>query len=354
MEWALLEKSRGSRPALEDLLRQAVRHCPGAEDLWLMAAKEKWLADDVPGARQVLKEAFAANPNSEKIWLAAVKLENESQQPLRAQAILRKAREKAGTPRVWLKSALLERELGQRQAERELLEEALRRFPAQEKLWMMRAQLEDAEGRPLEARRLYQEGLALCPHSVPLWLCASRLAERDSAAKARSLLDRARLKNPKTPLLWLEAVRVELRAGSAAMAQSVLARALQECPGAGALWAEAIALEPPQKQKGKVVAALQHCDNDPLARVFWQDGKAAKARGWFNRALTLNADLGDVWAQLYKFELQHGTEEAQQQVVARCVEADPRHGEKWTSVSKAVENSRLKTEEILKKVALIV
>jgi hypothetical protein len=43
-----------------------------------MAAKERWLAGDVPGARQVLEEAFAANPDSEEIWLAAFKLEFEN------------------------------------------------------------------------------------------------------------------------------------------------------------------------------------------------------------------------------------------------------------------------------------
>jgi pre-mRNA-processing factor 6 len=43
-----------------------------------MAAKEKWLAGSVPGARAILVEAFDANPDSEQIWLAAVKLEWEN------------------------------------------------------------------------------------------------------------------------------------------------------------------------------------------------------------------------------------------------------------------------------------
>jgi pre-mRNA-processing factor 6 len=29
---------------LEELLQRAVRYCPQAETLWLMGAKEKWLA----------------------------------------------------------------------------------------------------------------------------------------------------------------------------------------------------------------------------------------------------------------------------------------------------------------------
>ena len=48
--------------------------------LWfkLMAAKEKWLAGDVPAAREVLERVFVANPENEQIRLAAVKLGAEN------------------------------------------------------------------------------------------------------------------------------------------------------------------------------------------------------------------------------------------------------------------------------------
>ena len=61
------------------MLQEAVKYCPRAEVLWLMAAKEKWLAGQVPAARDILKLAFDANPESEDIWLAAFKLEFENQ-----------------------------------------------------------------------------------------------------------------------------------------------------------------------------------------------------------------------------------------------------------------------------------
>jgi len=41
---AFLEKSYGTGDSLEELLQRAVRFCPQAEVLWLMGAKEKWLA----------------------------------------------------------------------------------------------------------------------------------------------------------------------------------------------------------------------------------------------------------------------------------------------------------------------
>ena len=49
-----------------------------AEVLWLMAAKEKWLAGDLNGARIIMKEAFDANDDKESLWLAAAKLEFEN------------------------------------------------------------------------------------------------------------------------------------------------------------------------------------------------------------------------------------------------------------------------------------
>jgi pre-mRNA-processing factor 6 len=88
------------RESLDDLLTQAVRHCPQAETLWLMLAKEKWLAGNVPGARVVLHEAFDANLESEQIWLAAVKLEVENDELVAAREILNRATTVAGTERV--------------------------------------------------------------------------------------------------------------------------------------------------------------------------------------------------------------------------------------------------------------
>lgn len=102
--------------------------------LWLMAAKEKWLAGDVPGARTVLEAAFAANPDSEDIWLAAFKLEFENREPERAALLLAKAREKGGaamTYRVWMKSALVERERGDTGA----YERIQKQLPLDRALW---------------------------------------------------------------------------------------------------------------------------------------------------------------------------------------------------------------------------
>jgi pre-mRNA-processing factor 6 len=61
----------------------------------------------------------------------------------------------------------------------------------------------------------------------------------------------------------------------------------------------------------------------------------------------LNSDWGDTWAWFYKFEVEHGTEEHQEDVIKRCVTADPHHGPAWTSVAKDARNWRKSTKEVL-------
>lgn len=110
--------------------------------------------------------------------------------------------------------------------------------------------------------------------------------------KARSVLERGRLKNPKTASLWLAAIRIEIRAGLKDMANTLMARALQECPTSGELWAEAIFLEQRPQRKTKSVDALKKCEHDPhvllaVSKLFWSERKMQKCRDWFNRTVIL-------------------------------------------------------------------
>jgi pre-mRNA-processing factor 6 len=82
-----------------------------------MAAKEQWVMGRVANSRSILEAAFQENPNSEEIWLAAAKLEWESNEIERARAVLQRARIRAPSARVYMKSALLERECDDRAAE---------------------------------------------------------------------------------------------------------------------------------------------------------------------------------------------------------------------------------------------
>ncbi|GAM26409.1 hypothetical protein SAMD00019534_095840, partial [Acytostelium subglobosum LB1] len=355
---AQLEKQHGTKESFEQTLQKAIKNCPHYEVLWLMYAKEKWVAGDVVGARGILASAFESNPGSEDIWLAAVKIESEINETKIARGLLKRAIEKASTERIWMKSALLEREYGEASAENDILVEGLKRFPTSWKMWLMRAQLEirlDAKAAD-KIRALFNQGITHCPTSVPLWIEFVRYEKlTGNVQRARTLLERARLKNPKRDELLLELVRFERSLNNAKAATNWLSIGLQECPNSGLLWAEAIAIEPKHGQKNKCVDALNKCNNDQfvltqVARIFWQDGKLDKALSWFKRATTTFPDYGDAWAFYYLFLMQNESEMTE--VMKRCLEAEPHHGEQWTKVSKQKGNSRLKSDQILKLVSI--
>ena len=203
--YARLEGDSGNEAKMDVVLKRAVKRCPRAIVLWLMAAKALWRRGDVSGARAVLEESFAANPDSEDIWLAAFKLEFESRQIERARALLAKAREKAAESttlsggageRVYLKSAVVEREAGDVDAERALITEGLERHGSSSwKLWLMLGQLERRVGKTDAARDAYARGTRRRPECAFLWI---ELAALETAIgnhhKARAVLEQARLR----------------------------------------------------------------------------------------------------------------------------------------------------------------
>ena len=355
---ARLEKGRGLEGAVDAVLSRAVTQCPKAVALWLMGAKERWLRGDLDGAREVLGMAYEANPDSEEVQLAAFKLEFSSREYERARLLLQRAREAGGSERVWMKSAVVERQVGDADQERKLLAEGLEKFPASWKMWSMRGQLESRLGCLEAARAAYSEGLRRAPKSVALWLDFAWLEEKAGAtSRARALLEQGRVRNPRNPDLWLAAVRLERRLESQAAAEALMAKALQDCPTSGQLWAEHVGMAPRPQRKRRSVDALKRCNNDPqivaaVAQLFWSDNKVEKARSWFQRAVKLEPDNGDLWAALYRFEQAHGDADQRASVVVAGQQADPKHGQRWPGFSKAVENTHASFQDVLEKVAV--
>ena len=154
----------------------------------------------------------------------------------------------------------------------------------------------------------------------------------------------------------MESIRMELRADNQSQARTIMAKALQDCPTSGLLWSEAIFMEPRPARKSKSVDAIKKCEGDgrvvtTVARLFWSERNIDKARSWFDRAVKLQPNLGDSWATYYKFLLQHGTAEQRDQLVQRCTNAEPHHGEVWARIAKEPTNWRRSTKELLALVA---
>ncbi|ORX66123.1 TPR-like protein [Linderina pennispora] len=344
-----LEREQGSIEDLEALLKRAVQYCPQAEVLWLIAAKEKWTKqNDVEGARQILEEAFRANSGSEAIVLAAVKLESENGQYQRAQLLLQRARTtefdgQMGTARIWMKSTVLLRQLDDLDTALSLAKEGLDRFPQCYKLWLVQSQIEIQMEQYEVARQTLSNSLKHSPHL-------------NLHIRARAILERARVYNPKSPRLWLEQARLEADViGNVPVARTLLSRALQECPKSGLLWAESILLEQRPQRKAKDDPAITCM----IARLFWSERRIEKARTWFERAAAADQDYGDAWAWWLKFEVDQAARADEQLMLDErikaiedaCMRADPHHGQVWPVVSKDPKNARLSTRDILHKVS---
>ena len=352
-----LERTHGSKEALWSVLEKAVEACPTSEVLWMQLAREKWQAGAIDDARRVLGKAFNQNPNNEDIWLAAVKLEADNGETDMARNLLSDARKEAGTDRVWVKSVAFERQQGRMEEALDLVNQGLQVYPKAAKLWMQKGQIYEVANKLPQAREAYTTGTRACPNSVPLWLLTSRVEEKTGAVvKARSVLDRARLAVPKNAQLWTESVRLERRAGNVPAAQKLMAQALQAVPVAdsGMLWVEKIwHLEPRTQRRPLALEAIKKIDNDALlfvtvGRIFWGERRLEKAATWFEKAILLDADLGDSWVWYWKFLAQHGTEEKRAEVLAKIALAEPKHGEVWQEVSKAPANAGKSVEEVLR------
>ena len=192
------------------------------------------------------------------------------------------------------------------------------------------------EGGPGKGAHILQNGLRRSPTRSRCGV--SRRAREEHAGPSRRAPCSARPpEEPKNAELWLEAIRLEKEASNEKMGINLMAKALQECPDSGVLWAEEIITAPRATRRAKSLEALKRCDNDPhvicaVAGLFVDERKYPKARKWYNRAVTLDDKIGDVWAVYHARRAWRGR--APEGCSTRCSGADPKYGELWCSISK--------------------
>jgi pre-mRNA-processing factor 6 len=352
---AELEKRHGTNEALLNTLERAVNSCPNSESLWLLYAREMWQAGKPTEARNVIARSFRQLPGNENLYTRAVDFEVDANEFEQARRFLQIARESAPTDRIFMKAAVLERQLGELDTALDLVNQGLQTWPGSWKLHAIKGQLYDSMSKLKEAQEAFAVGTRAAPKAPVLYILLARLQERQGAVvKARSTLDRGRQNNPKNAELLCEAVRLERRANNINAAQKIMAAALQECPHSGLLWAEKIMhLEGRTQRKPRALEAIKKVENDPqlfvvVARIFWAERRLEKAHTWFTKAIVLDSDYGDGWVWYYKFLMQHGSEEKKAEVLSKVIMAEPKHGEIWQSVAKDPKYARTGMENILK------
>lgn len=355
-----LEKHHGTIESLISVLNKAVNACPKSESLWLMYAREMWQSGDPEGARKVLGRSFEQLPGNENLYTRAVDFEVDAGNFEQARQFLQVARESAATDRIFLKSAVLERQLENFETALDICNQGLQNWPGSWKLHAIKGQIYEQLSKLKEAQEALSIGTRAAPKSPTLFILLARIQEKQGAVvKARSTLDRGRQQNPKNPELLCEAVRLERRQNNVPAAQKIMAAALQECPTSGLLWAEKIMhLEGRTQRKPRALEAIKKVEKDPqlfvvVARIFWSERRLDKAATWFTKAVILDPDYGDGWVWYYKFLEQHGTEEKKEEVLSKAAMAEPKHGEIWQAVAKNPKNAQKPVEELVKAAARI-
>ncbi|EDU41735.1 TadD Flp pilus assembly protein TadD contains TPR repeats [Pyrenophora tritici-repentis] len=350
-----LEKHHGTTDTLLNVLERAVNACPNSESLWLLYAREMWQSGNPEGARKVLGRSFEALPGNEMLYTRAVDFEVDAGNFDEARQFLKVARESAATDRIFMKSAVLERQLENYETAIDICNQGLQNWPGSWKLHAVKGQVYEQLSKLPEAHEAFSIGTRAVPKAPVLYILLSRLQVKQGAVvKARSTLDRGRQQNPTSEDILLEQVRLERRQNNMNAAQQLMAGALQKCPNSGKLWAEKIMhLENRTQRKPRALEAIKKVEKDAqlfvvVARIFWSERRLDKAATWFVKAVTLDSDYGDAWVWYYKFLEQHGTEEKKQDTLSKVALAEPKHGEIWQSVAKDPKNARLGVEEVLK------
>lgn len=153
--------------------------------------------------------------------------------------------------------------------------------------------------------------------------------------------------------MWYQIIKLEERAGQPLqVVKSMISDAIRECPKNGELLGMLVEIEPKAGRIRVARNALESCEYEiepmnVLARIFWLELKKEKATTWFERSLLVNALNGDTWAYYYLF-LQENEEEAQKnEVLKRCIQAEPREGRLWKLQSERPVHWNFSTEKLL-------
>lgn len=346
---------------LEQLMEIAVKNCPNDEIIiFLIRAKIYWNSKCFAASQYFFNKAFKISPDLENTLFSIISnfsLEHEkyrlSEYDYCIDMFSKPESSRLHTENRIMKFIKDEWSLNNLSDAMNLLELSVEKFPLFPKFWMMKGQIETEKNELDAAAKTFDSGIKLNPNSIPMWLLLSELEEnRGRVTRARSILEKAKSQNPKNVSLLIASVRLEKRADEIKMVRLLLSRALQELPTSGQLWSELISIENRSLRRTRTMDALRKCGDDfyiflAVAKLFWSEGRIPTAHKWFNKTVEFNPDYGDAWAYFYKFEKLFGSHN---EVMKRCVAADPKHGEEWCKFRKHIKNCYLTIEETLEEI----
>lgn len=375
-----LEKKYGTEEEQVEILKKSVECCSENELFWLMYSNYKIKNESIEAAKDVLNEALKHHPNKPEIILGFVKflkIENKFDE---AQKMLKSAREnfESSNSKVWIASVQLERQLGNLEKAFEICEFAMKKFPECPKLFMIGGQIKESLSDKHSASKLYEKGIDYNKKNCHLYICWAKLFYLN-AGIARSIFEKALKALPNDDHIWYEFVKFEntnylnlekkfaekkltnidqiFEEDDIELAKMknntimILNKGLKECPNSGLLWSIAIEIEKGNKH-ARASDALKKCENSihvktAVGKLYAEEKLIDKARLWFESAIKSNPDFGDAWIYYYKLEKQFGEDKKAEEIMRKCAESNPKHGEVWILIAKGIKNWRMKPEEIL-------
>ncbi|KAH7851659.1 hypothetical protein Vadar_014983 [Vaccinium darrowii] len=159
---------------------------------------------------------------------------------------------------------------------------------------------------------------------------------------ARLLLNSVIVTNPKHPLGWIAAARLEELAGEIQAARQLIAKGCEECPKSEDVWIEACRLSSPDEAKALMASCVKEI---PKSEKLWmqaaelQEDEVKKSRV-LRRGLVHIPDS----AMLWKAVVELANEEDARLLLLRAVACCPLHVELWLALA------RLETYERAKKI----
>ena len=311
---------------LESVIRTNPRHAPGH----IALSRLHELAGKIVAARNAIARCCELCPNSEDAWLENVRL-NESDLHNAKIIAANAVRQNETSTRLWMQAADLETEV---RAKQNVLRKALDVMGNSSLIWKKLISLSDEES----AKLLLSKACETLPMVVDFPLALARIETPENAQK---VLNAARIRNPKSHLIWLAAAKLAESTGGKSKV-NIVKRAVASLAREDAMLKreEWIQEAETSEEEGFPAVCRQIVeetlsygldDNDEdLKQIFLDDAQQSAGRGKYETAraiyaytLRLFPTSKSAYMAAIELERTKGTKEASWQLMEKSVEACP-------------------------------
>ena len=323
-----------ARKLLKSVCTVNPKHAPG----WIAAARLEEVSGKLKAAREIIAQGCEHCPRSEDIWLEMARLDEKDAKLILAQAV----KQIPTSVNLWLKAQELETDPA---AKKKVLRKALEQIPNSAQLWKATVSAED---NPDDAKLLLSKAVECVPNSVEMWIAFAKL---ESGPNAQKVLNRARVANPSSHIIWLAAAKLMEREGNNERVSKVVEAAIRELNRIGSLpdrdvW---IDLAKECEDEAYYIVCNQiiqqtiplDVEEDSLKDTLLEDSEKLKVSGHYEcarfvyeYALTIFPTKKSIWRSYAFFEKDLGMKDNLKQILARAIHECPQAPVLWLIYAK--------------------